>query len=282
MTRMWRLGLLVLLFGCSHADEPPPPAGTSGGGGASASVGVGSGGGGGMGPKHVVVPATKGTMMLPFDVAAKGSGKKAIGAIDIAGGAGTVVIEGQQLAAVSYRKQPFGAYTLYQTLAARSDALFVVWLYCQGGKLVDLYWEGTDGSPVAEDHASGSCVEGSGSALAAVAFPALDFAPPPLLGKYTVTGEKVSITPKEPGTVDLGSGPLTVLAFNDVDCTSCGSPGWREIHSLLWDQPKSRACFAIFYLLGAGKQVQVTYSLTLPDLSDPAGVTFLNATYSIQ
>ena len=40
------------------------------------------------------------------------------------------------------------------------------------------------------------------------------------------------------------------------------------------------ACFAIFYLFAPGQPLLVEYSLTLPDLSDPAGVTKLDATFT--
>ena len=283
--RACALPFAALLLGCTVSEAPPAGSASAGagvGGGASTSASVGVGGSGGGATNHVLVGPTMGSMMLPFEVTSHGSGTKMIGAIDIVSGSGTVVIAGKKLPAVSYRKQPFGQFTLYQTLAVKPDALYVVWLYCEKGKLAYLYYDGTDGTPVTPESSSGTCIEGTAKSTAAVSFPALDFALPPLLAKYTVTGPKVAIVPKEPGSVDLGDGPLTVLPFNDVDCSSCGMPGWREIHTLLWDAPQKRACFAIFYLLGANKPVQVTYSLTLPDLSDPAGVTELEATYSVK
>src|SRR5439155_4137103 len=94
------------------------------------------------------------------------------------------------------------------------------------------------------------------------------------------SGPKVSIPQGKPGTVELGA-PMTVLAFNDVDCSTCGTPGWLELHSLLWDPSKQRACFGIFYLREPGKPVLLEYALTLPDLSDPAGLTKFDATYSV-
>ena len=73
---------------------------------------------------------------------------------------------------------------------------------------------------------------------------------------------------------------MVVLPFEDVDCTACGQGGWHEIHTLLWDPAGARLCFAIFYLFQPGDPVLLTYSLTLPDLSDPAGSTQLDATWT--
>ncbi len=50
---------------------------------------------------------------------------------------------------------------------------------------------------------------------------------------------------------------------------------------MLYDQANGRACFAIFYMFpDRPSQVDLTYSLTLPDLSDPAGYTSFDATWT--
>ncbi len=275
------------LCGCTITEEAPAGSGTSastsagaGAGGASAGVTTSSGSGG-MLPNVVTIPATEGSVKLKFGVSAEGAGTKAVGAIHIVDGAGTVVVDGKTLPAVVYERQPFGQWTLYQTLAVGPDRLDVVWLYCKGGAIDGIYYETTAGAPVTPVGSSGTCSESMTPTEPKVSFPAVVLPIPKLLTKYTVNGAKISIQPGKPGTVTLAA-PLTVLAFNDVDCTqNCGAPGWRELHALLWDPAKERACFGIFYLLQPGKPVLLEYALTLPDLSDPVGAASFDATYSV-
>jgi hypothetical protein len=278
------------LWGCTITEEVPPGSGTgtgtgtgTGAGGSAASVSVSSSSGtGGMLPNVVTIPATEGSLQLGFGVSAEGAGSKAVGAIHIVDGAGTVVIDGKTLPAVVYERQPFAPWTLYQTLAVGPDRIDVVWLYCKDGVIDGVYYETTAGTPVTLVQSTGTCTESMTPTQPKVSFPEVVLPIPKLLTKYTVTGPKLSIPPGKPGTVQLAT-PMTVLAFNDVDCTQvCGSPGWRELHALLWDPAKERACFGIFYLLEPGQPVLLEYALTLPDLSDPAGVTKFDASYSVK
>ena len=112
----------------------------------------------------------------------------------------------------------------------------------------------------------------------AVKLPAVDMAVPALLGGVTMDGPSIHYDGMTPGTIDLGT-LLVLLPFDQVDCSDCGGAGWYEVHSLLWD-PKGRLCFAIVYLFAPGDPMLVTYSLTLPDLSDPAGSTSLPGSWA--
>jgi hypothetical protein len=105
---------------------------------------------------------------------------------------------------------------------------------------------------------------------------------PQLVPGFTIDGPAVHLDGAAPGTVTLGGGTLTLLVFNTVDCTiKCGTPGWTELHSLLWDPSAVRACFGIVYLRQDDlAHVQVAWSLTLPLLTDPAGNAVLPATWT--
>jgi len=157
----------------------------------------------------------------------------------------------------------------------------VLWLYCQGSQFTDIYLHTTDGTPTVHETASGACEDHTNQPRTlGVALPAVDMVVAPLRGDFHVEGEHVLLDGPRPGTVRLGGRPMTVLPYNLVDCsTACGSPGWQEIHSILWDAQAQVACFAIFYLFPTGEEIILAYSLSLPDLSEPASATRLTATW---
>lgn len=278
MRAAWLL-MVAVAAGCSSEDATAPITTTS----ASASAGVGGSGGtggAGGGDARIVIEATEGELALDFDVTITGEGSAFIGAIDVSLASGTAAIGGETLPVVAYERQPFGEYLLFQLLAVATDRWYLLWAYCQGEELAWVYFEGTDGTALDLEPASGSCLDGSGPTLAAVSFPAIDMAIPPLIDGFTIDGPDVELDGASPGLVQLGS-PHTVLAFEDVDCTTeCGQPGWRELHSILWDPAGERACFGIFYLFADEPDVLLTYALTLPDLSDPAGALALPASWT--
>ena len=280
------LAAALLVTGCSEdsSDKGKKPSTTS----TSAGVGAGGGGGGGEGgvggapiTGPIEIGATDGTLSLPFAVSLQGEGSSKIGAFAIDADVGTVDIDGGTLAAVSYEKQPFGAYVLYQTLAVASDRLYAIWFYCEADKLTYIYYEGTDGTAIDSETATGTCASTDTATMAPVKAPALSMPLPPLLEGYTIEGPAVHLPSGEPGSVDFGGGPLTLLAFDHVDCSACGMGGWQEVHTLLWDAKAGRVCFAIFYLFNPGDPVYVTYSLTFPDLTDPVGSAHLDAMFTM-
>jgi len=237
------------------------------------------------GPIAFSVQPTEKTIPLGFSVSVTGAGKKGIGAIAVKNDVGTIAIAGTTYPVLTYEHQawPSQGYDLYQGLAVGKDRLFLLWFYCEGPKLSYIYYEGTDGTKIDyETAAAGSTCDQSGAPVSPlVAFPAVEMAVPPLVSTFTVDGPQVSIPPGKPGALTLGPLALEVYPFDVVDCTKdCGTPGWWELHSLLWDPKTSRLCFAIFYLMVGQTGTQVTYSLTLPDLSDPVGTTNLTATWS--
>jgi len=247
---MWRLAPLLCVLGCSGApDAEPPPD---------------------LGPERIVVGATDGTVELASDFS-----------ID---GAGQVSLAGRALPAATYLRQTFPNLHLFQTLAVEPDRLWVLWFYCstKDSTLQGIYYESTDGTAVTFEDATGTCQEGPAAATVPVRFPAIDLALPALVPGFTIEGPEVHLDGAAPGRVTLAGAPLTVLVFNTVDCTSgCGTPGWTELHAILWDRAAGRACFGIFYLtLDDPTHVQLAWSLTLPSLIDPAGNARLNATWS--
>jgi hypothetical protein len=238
-----------------------------------------------MAPLRITAGATDGTVSLKnADFSINGAGMSKIGAFNLSHGSGTVELGGKSVPAAVYLRQSFGMYSLYQTLAVESDRIWVLWFYCDMAtqNLAGVYYEATDGTAVTFEGGTGTCMDANTTSTVAVHFPALDLMMPPLLSGFTMDGPNVKLDGAQPGSVTLGSGPLTVLVFNTVDCrTTCGSPGWTELHALLWDPVMARVCFGIFYLKkNDTTHVELTYSLTLPSLTDPAGNTTLQATWT--
>jgi hypothetical protein len=228
---------------------------------------VGGRSAGGVGPP-IVIPATRG-LVSADTVTLSGSGTSDIGEVAITNGVGTVRIGGQDVPALVYERQPFGADTLYQTLAVSADRIHVLWFYCQAGGMTNAFYEGTDGTEVTNETASGTCADTLASASQPVSFPAVDMPTPPLVTGYTVTGPDLSIPSGAPGWVNMGS-TWTVLVFEDVDCTSCEAQGWYELHALLWDPGAPALLYGVFYLFSPGTPVGLDYlSPILPTLGTP-------------
>ena len=292
MDRTWSTLLwaaLALAIGCGGEDRAPAGA-DAGVGPADAGVPDGGGGedagdedAGGVEPR-IRVGATDGTIELSVavDIEAEGFVLESASLDD---GVGTVRIDGMDADAFVYERIDWPAIgqTLYQTLAVSPDALRVLWFYCADGNITGLWLEGTDGLTLTNDGALGTCTETASTGGMSVRAPAIDMPIPELLDEWQVSGPTLSIEPGEPGWVDFGAGRLTVLPFDQVDCSagSC-TPGesWFELHTLLWDEAGGRVCFAIFYLYEDRDSVLAAYSITLPDLSDPAGTTELEATWT--
>lgn len=235
------------------------------------------------GPVGVVVPATAGELDLPFSVALDGDGSTRVGAFSIADATGSIEIFGTPHAAVVYLKQawPDAGYTLFQTLAVGDDHWYLLWFYCRGGSVEYIYSEGTGGIGMGLEDATGSCASLDTSITADVVLPASQLEIPELLAGYTVSGPDIDIASAQPGALALGGVDYQVLAFQDVNCDACGGSGWYELHSLLVDPAGDRACFGIFYLMADSPlSVMLTYSITLPDLRDPAGSLTIPATWT--
>jgi hypothetical protein len=276
--------LALTLFACGDDSDTSLGGSPAVGGGGDSSGGAVSGGGGsgaeGGGLSNIVVAATDASITLDFDVAITGSGTSFVGDIDVQGATGTAVLDGETFSVLAYERQPFAEYVLYQMLAVSTDRWFVVWAYCVGTDLTYFYFEGTDGTALDYESASGVCAEAPGPIEVEVQFPSVDMPIPNLYEGFTIDGPAVQVPSGAPGTVDLGV-VHTVLPFEAVDCTvDCGAPGWRELHTLLWDQVSGRVCFGIFYLFEDDPEILLAYSLTLPDLSDPAGDVALPAEWT--
>jgi hypothetical protein len=140
-----------------------------------------------------------------------------------------------------------------------------------------------NGSSLIVDVASGTCTNfGTSVRSAPVSFPAIDLPQVPLVPGFTVDGPLIHLDGSAPGTIDLGNGPLSLLVFTTVDCSSCGTPGWTELHSLFWDPARRSMTFGILYLEQLNPNaVLFDYGLSFPGLQDFGG-TSLQATWTLR
>lgn len=290
MTKLVLLGLVATL-GCGGDDDDedgPADAAVDAAPGADAAADAGgdSGADAGVGPevRHVVVPETDGTLELDFTLDAEGAGTDRVGAISVIEDDALIEVDGESLVGVTYQHQDWAkfGYDLFQVLLVGPDRWVVVWLYCTDAVLTNLYSVSTDGTELVEEAAEGTCSFLAQDTSAQVSLPATDMTFDTLVNGYRVTGDDLHIDGDAPGILKLGADEMNVLVFQDVNCSSvCGDPGWFELHAILWDPAAARACFGIFYLYEDDRPVLFTYSLTLPELYDPAGNAQIDATWEL-
>jgi hypothetical protein len=226
--------------------------------------------------RHVAIPATQGVISTNFDANIAGTAGAAL-AVMINHDAGTVNVSGRALSAVAYAQQRWDSqgYVLYQTLAVSAGCELVLWLYCSGNRLSYVYFESTDGLPMTRVSATGTCAAVNGSTQPAVSFPALDQPVPRLAYGFNITGD-VQLNGATPGAITLRGRRSTLYVFDTVDCSSrCGSPGWYELHALIWDLSVPRLAFGIIYLKSQDTHhVDLEYGLSLPDLTRLDGLLY--------
>lgn len=269
----WWWSLPFLFWACA----PEPIQVQDGGGPATTSSAQssssGSGGSNGLPAPPIAVPASQGTISLPFTFSAVGSGSAAIGEIVVQNGSGTVEIDGLELPVLSYERQPFEDYVLYQSLAMSADRWHIIWFYCLGDALESVFFESTD-TALRTESATGVCSQSAAASTASIAFPAVDMPYPQTVDGFSLSGA-LSLEEGAAGSATLQANTYAWLPFGVIDCSACDSPGWQELHSLFWDG--SRACFGIVYLLSEG--IQLDYALCLPELDDPFGALLLSGSW---
>lgn len=224
---------------------------------------------------------TRGTLPVNFRVSIVGNGELSVGAIDITDDVGTVEIDGEVRPVLVYERQPWpsAGYVLYQGLAVADTSWTVLWFYCDDTGLAHVYVESTDGIPLQTVLATGTCEYQSLGLRVPVELPGTEFQVIYEGDELAIDGPDISVHAGELGSIVLGGVPFVVAPFETVDCSACDSPGWYEVHVVLWDPEAQRAGFAVVYLESTG-HARITYGITLPDLSDIVGDTIFDARWS--
>jgi hypothetical protein len=172
----------------------------------------------------------------------------------------------------------------YGGLGVLDGTWFPFVLYCSSdGRLTYIYGEMSDRDADVFVGVDGTC------STQGVGFPATVSLPAHTLSRIALTcGFSVSAPP--PDTLDIMSSMVgnmyllgdlsSVYPFHTVDCRSgCGSPGWYELHSIIWNPIQQAAAFGIFYLDDAG--VHVDNGVILPSGQALSTDPFTGATWSL-
>ena len=203
-----------------------------------------------------------------FGIDISGTGTT-ISKVDIRSRFGTVTLGGKPISALVYKGIPWNTYSLvlYQALAVEAHSWTVIWFYCTGRALTYVYWETTTSSKLNKEAMTGRCTSVS-TLHTAISWPAGSMAAPAVVKGFSAHGTDIEINSAAAGHVVLAHKTWLVYPFTTVDCSkTCGTPGWYELHSILWDGETGETAYGIFYLTtGQTHRVQLEYTFELPSL----------------
>jgi hypothetical protein len=195
--------------------------------------------------------------------------------VSIANSQGTIAFGGRGPApAFLYGSAPYVAAhrTLYLGLAVTDGAWLPFDLYCSSdGRLTDFAGEMTDRDVAFLEPVEGTCTDAGLMSTMTVEIAAHTVRHVALSCGFTVDGQGVSLRGSQVGTLSLLGDSAQVYPFHAVDCRQgCGSVGWYELHSVIWDPVKQIAGFAIFYLYEPGvfdSSISLSDGVLLPNWS---------------
>ena len=131
--------------------------------------------------------------------------------------------------------------------------------------------------------ASGTCTVGAATVTEKLPLPAIDLPFPAAVKGYSIKGTDISLRTDGTGDVRTLGREWNLYPFNVVDCSECATPGWFELHSLMWNAAAKRVCFGIFYLdQDEPKSVEFDYPMCLGGGSvAPDETPLIPATWSL-
>jgi len=220
-----------------------------------------------------------------------------INAATAAGATGTTVSIVSNQGTVSYAgRGPFPAFiynrlfypianrTLYGGLGVENGTWFPFWLFCSAdGRLTKIQGEMTDRAVAIFEDLEGTCTDQGVAPMAPVSLAANTLSPVALTCGFSVHAPapaSIDLESSRNGSmVWFGNDSLT-LPFYTNDCRrGCGTPGWYELHAIVWNQVQHQVAFAIVYLDDAG--VHSANEIELPDGSTGDMGTIPGATWSL-
>jgi hypothetical protein len=236
------------------------------------------------GPATIDVPASAGTWNVSEDVTFTGQGSGELGAIAIAHGTGTLQFHGETAQAfflVSTSTPTgtgdggqFSGERDFEVVGASPDRYVLAWITCANGTdLAYVYYESTDGfASTASMPATGTCALVTAQTAESVSLPAASFPPPTVVPGFTIRGSDIAYDGTTPGSAKIAGAATTLYPFHVIDCSTCATPGWFELHSLFVDPASSSASLGILYLQAAMPSlVELAYFIRLPQVDDPIG-----------
>jgi len=237
---------------------------------------------------EVPVAATSTTMPSFLRVTAHTTSDEGGIGVDIVDGRGTVSYEGRgPIPAFIFEEIPWGLIdrTLYAGLGILDGVWYPFWLYCtDDGQLTDFDGEMTDRDVAVLSSVHGTCVPSAPLAGGGLDLPAHTLRNVALSCGYTVTGAPgqlpIDLGSSRAGTALAAGHAATVLPFHTVDCReNCGTPGWYELHAIVFDPSTQWAAFGVFYL-DESKFVLAGNGVQLPAASD-FGEFYQGATWTL-
>ena len=208
--------------------------------------------------------------------------------VSIVSNQGTVSFGGRgPFPAFVYNRVPFpaaGAIT-YGGLGVENGTWFPFVLYCSGdGRLTKVFGERTDQDVAVFDDVEGTCTDEGVASMAPVPLAANTLSPVALTCGFSVHGAApalVELEGSQNGRIAFFAGEAIALPFHTVDCRAgCGTPGWYELHTIVWNQARQEVGFEIIYLNGDGS-VSTFNGIELPDGTPTATGPFPGATWSL-
>jgi hypothetical protein len=278
MKRLFAASVLVacaLAAGCSSSSDNGGTASENDGG-----PGAGDGG------SSIAVGASNASFTVAEDTTFTGKGANDLGAISITHGVGTIEFQNESANAFFFNATgvptgtadggdadggEFAADRDFEIIAAQDTRLIVLFITCTGNALTYIFYESTDGIASGKElAASGTCAVLEQSTTEAVTLPAFNLPPPNLVTEFSISGQQISFDGTHVGNATVNGEAFALYPFNVVDCSACASPGWFELHSILWNAASKSACLGILYLeKNAPAAVELAYDICLPSVTMP-------------
>jgi hypothetical protein len=207
--------------------------------------------------------------------------------VSIAANQGTVSYGGRgPFQAFLYERTEFPAANsiTYYGLGVESGTWFPFWLYCSAdGRLTKVYGEMTDRDVAVFADVDGTCTDQGVGAMHPVSLVANTLSPVALSCGFSVHGPRpgyLDLESSQNGSMSFLDSDSLALVFNTADCrTGCGTPGWYELHTIVWNQALQEVGFVVVYLNGSGVQLGGN-GIELPDGTSTASGN-LTGTWSL-
>jgi hypothetical protein len=237
---------------------------------------------------EIAVPATSTTVAPIVDrfSAQMTSGPPGL-AVTIVDNKGTIAFEGRgPIPAFIYQRVPYPALQrmVYSGLGIEDGTWYPFWLDCtEDGRLTNFEGEMTDSDLGVLETVEGTCSPTGDFQAFPLDIPAHSLRNVALTCGFSVTAppgaREIDLGGSRPGSIAFSGSSATVLPFHTVDCREgCGSPGWFELHTIVWDPVGQSVGFAIFYLDDTG--VSLSNAFFLPG-AVPFDELFPGATWAL-
>jgi hypothetical protein len=208
--------------------------------------------------------------------------------VSIVSNRGTVSYGGRgPFQAFIYERGAFPAAnsTLYAGLGVENGTWFPFWLNCSpDGRLTRFQGEMTDRDIAVLADLDGTCTDQGVAAMAPVHLAANTLSPIALSCGFSVHGPapaSIDLEGSQNGSmVFLGTDSIALPFYTDDCRAGCGTPGWYELHAIVWNQVQQKVGFEVIYLDDTGVSLEGN-GIELPGGTLSGSGPFLGATWSL-